>query len=161
MFRKVISVLLIGGLLAGCAAQAQQAPQSSPRLEVEKAPATPTPRPDLGQLPTPQGNISSPLKPLRTSEGGLAPGLEQAGGGYWMPKPEDRELVRGNVFIDGARILVQGGDSPEVTLQLEGSMPTPCHELRVDPQPADEQRRITIEVYSVVAPEMLCAQVLQ
>jgi len=49
---------------------------------------------------------------------------------------------------------------PQIMLVLRGSLPTPCHHLRVAVNAPDAANRITIEVYSVVDPNRVCVQVL-
>ena len=49
----------------------------------------------------------------------------------------------------------------QIMLALKGSLPTPCNQLRVVDNPPDKQNRIQVEVYSVLDPEQMCAQVLE
>lgn len=49
----------------------------------------------------------------------------------------------------------------QVMLTLQGSLPTPCNQLRVIAKPPDEQNRILVEVYSVIDPKKVCVQVLE
>jgi hypothetical protein len=44
---------------------------------------------------------------------------------------------------------------------LQGALPTPCNQLRVIARSPDEQNRIQVDVYSVVDPSQVCAQVLE
>ncbi|MGB6422595.1 MAG: hypothetical protein WBF05_12225, partial [Anaerolineales bacterium] len=46
-------------------------------------------------------------------------------------------------------------------LLVEGALPTPCHELRVEISDPDEQNRIYVEVYSLSKPGEICVQVLE
>ena len=44
---------------------------------------------------------------------------------------------------------------------FRGDLPTPCHDLRAIINPPDEENKIVVEVYTVVNPDVICAQVLQ
>jgi hypothetical protein len=48
----------------------------------------------------------------------------------------------------------------QVKLMLAGSLPTPCHRLRVVVPEPDDEGKIMIEVFSLVDPDQMCAQVL-
>ena len=50
---------------------------------------------------------------------------------------------------------------PQFLLSLKGSLPDPCHQLRVAVHPPDEQMHINVEVYSLVEPGKVCTQVLK
>jgi len=78
----------------------------------------------------------------------------------WLPSPEDNSLQRGDVFIDEQDILILESMPPQFMLHLRGSLPTPCHKLRVDASEPDEQNRIIVEVYSLTKPGEICIQVL-
>jgi hypothetical protein len=57
-------------------------------------------------------------------------------------------------------ILVAESMPPQYTLNLKGTLPTPCHQLRVEVGQPDSQMRIPVSVYSVVDPSAICTQVL-
>jgi hypothetical protein len=65
------------------------------------------------------------------------------------------------VFIDSQDILVMESFPPQYKLSLSGSLPTPCHQLRVKVSEPDAQNRIVVEAYSLVDPEEVCIQVLE
>ncbi len=76
-------------------------------------------------------------------------------------KAGDANLSRGNVFINSAELVVRESYPPQISLLLEGGLPTPCHQLRVVvPQP-DAENRIMVEAYSVVDPAAICIQVIE
>lgn len=79
----------------------------------------------------------------------------------WMPAPEDEKLRRGQVFLDTSEILLLESFPPQIMLKLTGSLPTPCHKLRVRIAEPDAKNRIQIEVYSIFNPKEMCIQVLQ
>ena len=57
-------------------------------------------------------------------------------------------------------ILVMESFPPQYMLTLQGTLPTPCHQLRVEVAPPDDQNTIQVSAYSVVDPNAICTQVL-
>ena len=78
----------------------------------------------------------------------------------YAPRAGDDLLVRGEVFIDAADSLSMDSFPPQYSLTLKGSLPTPCHELRVAYDEPDSDNRINLDTYSVADPNVVCAQVL-
>ena len=79
----------------------------------------------------------------------------------FAPKPNDKNLTRGNVFINESGLLIRESFPPQITLSLSGGLPTPCHELRVVVKEPDSENKVNVEVYSVVDPDQVCIQVLE
>ncbi|MFO3796866.1 MAG: hypothetical protein ACK8QZ_06220 [Anaerolineales bacterium] len=79
----------------------------------------------------------------------------------YLPRESDTTLTRGPVFLKNVDILVMESYPPQYVLSLEGSLPTPGHELRVQAQPPDAEGNIRIEVYSVADARRICVQVLK
>lgn len=79
----------------------------------------------------------------------------------WEPQPGDENLARGEAFVDQAEIVILESFPPQFRLKLTGTLPTPCHQLRVVVSEPDEQERIDVEVYSVVDPDQVCIQVVE
>lgn len=77
------------------------------------------------------------------------------------PNPSDKKLERGNVFISESGLLVRESFPVQIALVLSGELPTPCHQLRVNVDPPDNENKIHVEVYSVFDPNMTCIQVLK
>jgi hypothetical protein len=50
---------------------------------------------------------------------------------------------------------------PQFSLALSGELPTPCNQLRVDVMPPDGENKIVVDVYSLVSPDTMCADVIQ
>jgi hypothetical protein len=46
-------------------------------------------------------------------------------------------------------------------LNVKGSLPTPCHQLRVVTDQPNQQNEIHISIYSLVDPNTACTQVLK
>lgn len=79
----------------------------------------------------------------------------------YLPQPNDANLTRGDVLIDSSDLLIMESYPIQVALALKGNLPTPCNQLRVLASPPDAQNHIQVEVYSVIDPERMCAQVLE
>jgi hypothetical protein len=79
----------------------------------------------------------------------------------YAPSPEDDALTRGEAFIDSHQLLTLESYPLQFNLTLTGSLPTPCHQLRVTVSSPDAGNMIAVEVYSVVDPAAVCAQMIQ
>ncbi|MDM7952694.1 MAG: hypothetical protein QUV07_05705 [Cyanobium sp. CZS 25K] len=79
----------------------------------------------------------------------------------YAPRSGDDALFRGGVRIDQVKYAgasEQGG----TRLLLIGSLPTPCHELRMEiAGKTVADGLLQLQVWSVVDPAVMCAQVLQ
>lgn len=136
--RKILFVALLSSLvLAACAGQAQVG---------EPTPAYPEPG-----YPSPDEPVTAPAYP----------GPEEPSDAPWQPQAGDEQLDRGAVFIDSSEILTLESFPPQFMLHLEGSLPTPCHQPRVEVSEPDKDNQIRVEAYSVVDPERVCIQVLE
>lgn len=141
--RYLISVLLIASawMLAACASPAQQGgPAASP----------PTPTPE------PPPMTSLPDEPVSSTPGDNPPPQTPP----YAPAPGDAQLQRANAFVDSAQIVVAESFPPQFFLRLAGSLPTPCHALRVAVSPP-AANRVDVDVYSLTDPDAVCAQVLE
>jgi hypothetical protein len=103
----------------------------------------------------------SPDQPVSATP--LPPGSspEPAPTPAYAPQPGDAALTRGEVFLDSAQVVIRESFPPQVALALAGSLPTPCHQLRVAVAAPDAQGRIQVDAYTVVDPAMICIQVLE
>ena len=139
--------------------QAPAAPALAITAVEQDLPPTLPPEKMATPLQPPQGRISNveTPEPSNVVAGRIFP-LDPAQ--PWSPKPGDKSLTRGQVFLEGMDLLVQESNPPQYTLSLEGSLPTPCHALRARILGADEKQRINVEVYSVADPNTICTQVL-
>lgn len=77
------------------------------------------------------------------------------------PKPGDKTLIRGNLFINEASLVIRESDPPQISLSIGGDLPTPCHQLRLEISSPGQENKIVIEAYSVVDPNMMCTQVIK
>jgi hypothetical protein len=102
----------------------------------------------ISQTPSPDTPVNN-LTPVPPSD---AP---------YEPQPGDAALTRGRAFVEATDILVLESFPLQFQLSLSGSLPTPCHELRIVVEEPDAQNNIEVDVYSVVDPNAICIQVLQ
>ena len=81
----------------------------------------------------------------------------------FSPQPGDDKLTRDDVLLDTAasQLILSGTQPNAVSAKLKGSMPDPCHQLRIVLTPADAQNKITLEVYSLVDSTTACITVIQ
>jgi hypothetical protein len=79
----------------------------------------------------------------------------------FSPKPEDEDLTRGNVYLNEASLVIRESFPPQVSLNVQGDLPTPCNQLRADIGVPDAENRIKVELYSVSDPNKACTQVLE
>jgi hypothetical protein len=88
-------------------------------------------------------------------------GGEEPAPGPYAPGKGDESMTRGPVYIDSQEILTLESYPPQFQLHVEGSLPTPCHELRAVVGDPDTQDQIHVEMYSLVDPDIECIQVLE
>jgi hypothetical protein len=91
----------------------------------------------------------------------FVPTPDQAYPAPWEPVAGDSNLSRGEVSITEKEIQVDTGDPSQYSLFLSGTLPTPCHQLRVTVSKPDEKNQIYVETYSVVDPSEICIQMLE
>jgi len=77
------------------------------------------------------------------------------------PSPGDGNKVRAVAYIDSVQLLILESYPVQINLELIGSLPTPCHRLRVAVDPPDKENLIYIDVYSVVDQDKICIQVIE
>lgn len=112
--------------------------------------ATPDPNEDVATMPPDTAVTSPPEQTLPASEP-----MENS----LAPKPGDSNLVRGNAFVQEASLVIRESYPPQISLNLKGELPTPCHQLRAEISEPTADNKINIDVYSVVNPDMMCTQV--
>jgi len=79
---------------------------------------------------------------------------------HYAPQEDDQFLIRGIVFIETVDLLMMESHPQQFSLALVGSLPDPCHEMRVQIFPPNEINTIILEIYSIVDPGELCIQVM-
>lgn len=95
--------------------------------------------------------------PSPVSEGDAANAAVDA----YAPQAGDAALTRGPAFVDEQTLVVRESAPPQYSLELVGSLPSPCHQLRVAVGQPQADGTLKIEVYTVVDPNQMCAQVLK
>ncbi len=154
--------LSIALLATACAPAALPEPEPTFTSIVEPSPV-PTEAPSLMPAPTaspvPDGDTSSSSDGSDSSA--VGPDLRQIDSAQVAPQPGEDAIAHGPVFLDSSEILVLESFPVQLRLHLIGSLPDPCHQLRVVVGAPDAQNGLSIEVYSVVLNEdLMCAQVL-
>jgi hypothetical protein len=78
-----------------------------------------------------------------------------------LPQPGEAQMDRGPVFLDASEVVELEGVAAQTAIHLTGSLPDPCHALRVEVSVPDADNNIQVDVYSIVPnPDMMCVQVL-
>jgi hypothetical protein len=125
-------IILLALLVAACSGESGR----------EAEPPEPTPEDPNATMVPPGADGEEPINPYAPGKG-------------------DESLQRGEAFIEAAEILILESFPPQFRLQVIGALPTPCHSLRAVVEAPDEQNEIHVEIYSLVDPEVVCAQVLE
>lgn len=79
----------------------------------------------------------------------------------FAPQLEDSKLTRGNIFIDESGVMIREGGPPLISVNISGNLPTPCHQLRAEISAPNPEHKISVFVYSVVDPDLICTEVLK
>jgi hypothetical protein len=79
----------------------------------------------------------------------------------FAPQPGDANLSRGNAFVQEASLVIRESYPPQISLNIAGDLPTPCHQLRVQIGKPTPDNKINADVYSVVNPDRICIQVIE
>jgi hypothetical protein len=153
MSRTLILIVILLSLGLSACAPSAPAPQPLPPDAPVDAPAAtqpPTVAPQPEQ-PVDSGDATS-------QPGGHAPFAPE---NSYAPQASDANLGQGTAFVEVSSLLVAESSPPQVTLALSGSLPTPCNQLRVKIAEPDAEKKIMVEVYSVIDPNLVCVQVLK
>jgi len=81
----------------------------------------------------------------------------------YEPQPGDDKLKRDQVFldVDKSRLILAESQPLQVSLILNGNLSDPCHQLRVVVSPANINREVNLELYSLVDASQACITVLK
>lgn len=131
--------------------------------------ATPASEPE--PYPYPGAPQDAPVSSTNPASNPPPPGMPPSGSPYpapgsselqpWEPQPGDSALQHGKVYLNPPSLSILESFPVQIVLNLDGSLPTPCHQLRAQIEAPDPEKRIEIEVYSVTDPVKLCVQVLE
>jgi hypothetical protein len=158
MSRIVIGLVIIA-LLAACApvGVGTTTPVTS---AVPNGVATALPTRQATTSPS-SAATSSPTEVVTTTPDAGIDSSQPGTANPYQPLENDTLLKRGNVFIDSSQIIVLESFPPQFRMAIKGSLPTPCHQLRLSVGHPDANNRVDIEAYSVYDPEAVCIQVLK
>jgi hypothetical protein len=78
----------------------------------------------------------------------------------YLPQETDAALTRNSVTLESMEILTLESFPLQFTLALKGTLPTICHQLRVNINEPNSKNEINVEVYSVTDPNEVCALVV-
>jgi hypothetical protein len=131
MYIKIFPSILACPLLL--AACSAQTPVESPSA---------SPRPDDFSVTPPTPAMAEPINPYAPGKG-------------------DESMQRGEVYIDSTDILTLESFPLQFQLNVKGSLPTPCHQLRAVVDKPDAQKQIRVLIFSLVDPNTVCTQVLE
>ena len=137
-------------VLAACTPESQN---QAPTVVLVPPTFAPTQTP---AIPTEPPAIPTPISPGPGDSVNIPP---QSVNPY-APQPGDENMQRFPAFIDKMDILAAESYPLQYRLELAGSLPTPCHLLRISNQEPDPSGNIYMEVYSL-DPGQMCIQVLQ
>ena len=84
----------------------------------------------------------------------------------FAPQPGDGQLMRGEVTLDMSLTqLATTGTGSDVhnlpAVNIQGSLPDSCYQLRIVFNPAYDNNRVDLEVYSLFDPQTVCTNVAQ
>jgi len=136
MLAKLFSLIVFVSVLTACGTGA--------------APQLPTVAPTVAQ-PTPVPATPVSDQPTMTTPPQLTIPAEYA------PLPEDAQMIQGGINLESSQLLIRESYPAQVSLELTGSYPSPCHALRIKASPPDAQHQIQIEIYTVADPKRACA----
>lgn len=152
-------VVVMVGLLAGCAPAETPAPSSPPTaVPTDTATAIPATTETAAPRPVSPTDTAEPAAVV-TSEPAI-PGAQPGEPQPWAPAPGDSQLSESKAFAEKLELLTLESYPPQFRLYLAGALPTPCHRLRVRVNPP-VNGVIQVDLYSVVDPGMICVQVLE
>lgn len=130
-------LLLASLLLAACQPLAVPAEPTAPPTATPDV-AKGKPGASTGEVPTSDPNLPS-----------------------YAPQAGDTAFDRGTAFVDEVDMLVAESFPPQISLTIRGSLPTPCHQLRVAVGQPNAQNQLAVEVYGLSQPGRMCQQVLK
>ena len=108
--------------------------------------------PTVTRTPDLDSPVTSPPAGIQTEEPSAMP---------YAPQPNDANFVRELIFIEELGLLIRESYPPQIALGISGNLPTPCHQLRAVISAPDAENKINVDVYTVVDPNLMCAQVLK
>jgi hypothetical protein len=159
MSYKLWVVLVMVALLAAACAAPVEPVETAVDTQMPAIPY-PYPGPEQGRVrPSPTSPYPEPVS------GGNIVTQEPAemSESEFLPADGDEKLERSVVFLelDSSQIIIMESYPVQVNVILRGSLPTPCHLLRVIPSEPDKDQNISLEVYSLADPSLACITVIK
>jgi hypothetical protein len=144
----LLALMMAALLLSAC--QAAATPTITQEPTVPSAPGEPYPAPNDLEPGDPMD-----IYPAPNQDSG------QALFNFYPPAQDDARMQRGNFFFEAATLRPRGSEPGTADLFVEGTLPTPCNQVRVNVNAPDANNRIVVELYSVSDPDMMCIQVIE
>jgi hypothetical protein len=135
-------ILAAAWLLAACSAPAMQTPAATDEAATGIQIQPQSPADDSTTSPAEGTPAAMPANPL-------------------APQPVDGGLERSNAYVDSAQLLTMESMPLQFSLNVKGSLPNPCHNLRATIAAPDAENKIVIDIYSVNDPTAMCTQVIE
>jgi hypothetical protein len=80
----------------------------------------------------------------------------------YAPQLEDVKLIRAGIILTSINLSERTDLNPaRIGINLLGSMPSTCNQLRLQVNPPDKEYRIYVEAYSLIDPKKKCENVFQ
>jgi hypothetical protein len=166
---RIAILLIITMLVASCAKATTQAvvtenPTVPPTQATSPTQAVPaTPANTSPSYPAPGSETIIPTYSAYPAPGQSGSGTTAIPVSGYEPQADDSSLKRDNVTVDmtTSQLLVTASEPAVVRVVLSGTMPDPCHNLRVEVTPADAENIININAYSLVDPNTACIEKIE
>lgn len=175
--KHLMVVVLLALVAAACAAPTESvetlAVTQSPSVTEypgpqEQARQAFVPSPYPGPYPGSQGQVSQPTAASVYPEPSAGDKVEtqeprQMIEPEYQPAEGDEKLKRSVVHLDleASEIVIMESFPVQINVILRGSLPDPCHELRIVPSEPNQENRIDLEVYSLVDTSQACITVIE
>jgi hypothetical protein len=176
--RFLVVILLLVVILSSCAGEESQEvleppTEIQPTLLDEDNPSAPAQEPYPGPIEEEQVQVQPPGKEVEPypepsepqenipEEPDIPLVVPPPQDHQYAPKPGDATLERGIVYIEHTEILLLESYPVQINLLITGTLPDPCHKLRAEAFPADDQNRIDVDLYSVFDSGEMCTQVIE
>jgi hypothetical protein len=75
----------------------------------------------------------------------------------YAPQPGDKDLMAGDIKVDSASVFLGESEPPQLMVQINYFLPTPCYQLRVEVSGPDAQNQINLKAYGVAEKDKPCA----
>ena len=73
----------------------------------------------------------------------------------------DESKINGKFFIDKVELKPTPGTTTYTDVVVTGNLPTPCHALKVNVTPPDNENKIIVQVYSLIEKDKVCTEQLK